>query len=212
MVAFNRMVRRGLRGVWLRGHVPDGPFVWAANHHSWWDPFLAAAVLGAYGRRGSLVMRQDNVLRYGFVRRAGVFGTDAPRQGLRFLEQGRALVVFPEGELRSPGPLGRLARGSAWYARGAGVPLCAVATRVLVRGHEAPEAYLWCTTVDSSGPVSEVTEELARDLSLRLSDMDHEATVADARSPLPGYRRIIAGRRSWDERVDALSRWRSWPS
>jgi 1-acyl-sn-glycerol-3-phosphate acyltransferase len=211
-LAFDRLVRRGLRGVWLRGDLPDGAFVWAANHHSWWDPFLAAVVLGSYGRRASLVMRQDNLLRYGFVRRVGVFGTGAPRQGLRFLAAGRALVVFPEGELRPAGPLGRLARGAAWYAGVADVSLCAVATRVLVRGHEAPEAYLWCTPVPAGGSASEVTAHLAAELGERLSRMDSEAAVADPRHALPGYRQVVAGRRSWDERIDAISRWRPWPS
>jgi len=40
-----RMVRHGLRGVSIRGAMPAGPFVWAANHHSWWDPFVAAATI-----------------------------------------------------------------------------------------------------------------------------------------------------------------------
>jgi 1-acyl-sn-glycerol-3-phosphate acyltransferase len=157
-------------------------------------------------------MRQDNLLRYGFVRRAGVFGTHAPRQGLRFLDQGRAVVVFPEAELRPPGPIGALAPGAAWFARLAHVPLCAVATRVLVRGHEAPEAYLWCVPVDATGSVPEMTDELAVELQQRLSNMDCDATIADPRQPLPGYRQIVSGRRSWDERIDALSRWRPWPS
>ena len=46
---FRVMVRRGLRGVWLHGEVPPGPFIWAANHHSWWDPFVAAVLLRRFG-------------------------------------------------------------------------------------------------------------------------------------------------------------------
>jgi 1-acyl-sn-glycerol-3-phosphate acyltransferase len=205
--AFRRMLRRGLRGVWLRGELPDGPFVWAANHHSWWDPFLAGAILDGVGRSASLVMRQDNLDRFGFVRRVGVFGTAEPRRGLTGLAAGRVLVIFPEQELRPAGPPGPMAAGAAWYACRAGVPLCAVATRVVLRGHDAPEAYLRLSTVDTPGSVRETTARLADRLTHELADLDAWIGAVDPRTPLPGYRLAMPGRRSWDER---LSRTRPW--
>jgi len=209
---FRTMARRGLRGVWLRGELPPGPFVWAANHHTWWDPFLAAVVLDSAGRRGSLLMLQANLERYGFARRLGVFGTGEPRRGFDHLAAGRALVIYPEGELRPPGRLGPLADGAAWYARRAGVPVCAVSTRASLRGHEAPEAYLSVAVVDSSGPVRAVTGRLAAELASQLSDVDDMLAAEDPRRPLPGFRPVLRGRRSHDERIDAVSgrlRWRS---
>src|SRR5690242_12064838 len=104
-VGLDRLVRRNLRGIWLRGGLPDGPFVWAANHHSWWDPFVASMVLDRTDRTACLVMDQDNLVRFRFARRLGAFGTREPRTGLRYLADGRVLVVFPEGRLRPAGPL-----------------------------------------------------------------------------------------------------------
>jgi len=199
---FLSLVRRGLRGVWRRGELPEGPFVWAANHHSWWDPFLASVVLDQAGRTPCLVMLQENLDRYAFTRRLGVFGTGEPRRGLRYLAAGRVLVIFPEGELRPAGPPGPLAGGAAWYAGRAGVPLYAVATRVVLRGHEAPEAYLSFTPTDPSG--------LSACLASGLSDVDALVASSDPRAPLPGYVPVVAGRRSWDERIDTIARWSPW--
>jgi 1-acyl-sn-glycerol-3-phosphate acyltransferase len=209
---FRAMAGRGLRGVWLRGQLPTGPFVWAANHHSWWDPFLADIVLGWAGRRGCLLMLQSNMEQYGFTRRLGAFGSAEPRRGLDHLARGRVLVIYPEGELRAPGRLGPVADGAAWYARRAGVPLCAVATRTLMRGHEAAEAYLSVAAVDPAGPRRAVTGRLAAELAAQLSDMEALAAAGDPREPLPGFRLVLRGRRSRDERIDALAgrvRWRS---
>jgi 1-acyl-sn-glycerol-3-phosphate acyltransferase len=213
---FGAMARRGLRGVWLRGELPAGPFVWAANHHSWWDPFVAEVVLRSAGRRGCLIMQAENLRRFGFARRLGVFGTDEPRRGLDLLAAGRVLVIYPEGELRPAGPLGPIADGAAWYARRADVPLCAVATRGLLRGQEAPEAYLSIATVTVDGPVDgpirDLTRRLGDELGRLLSALDDSNSVEDPRAPLPGYRLVLPGRRSHDERIEALAGWLPWRS
>jgi hypothetical protein len=193
--ACEHVVRRGLRGVWVCGEPPAGPFVWAANHHSWWDPFLAAVVLGQWGRLMAVLMDQGNLERFPVARLLGAFGAAQPRRGLDHLRDGRALVVFPEGQLRPPGPLGPLDRGAAWYARTAGVPLCAVATRVVLRGHQAPEAYLSLSTVDYLG--------LERGLAAQLDELDKAVAGCDPRRPLPAFTRLLDGRRSWDERWPA---------
>jgi Acyltransferase len=208
---FVEMARRGLRGVWVRGELPDGPFVWAATHHSWWDPFLASVLLDRHGRPVSLVMAQENLARYGFLRHLGVFGTAEPRRGLAYLTAGRVLVVFPEGELRGGARLGPLQDGAAWYAGQAGVPLCAVAVRLLMRGHQAAEAYVAHTVVPSAqGRRADVTARLADALAGQLDDIDALNAKSDPREPLPGFRPVLRGRRSWDERIDAMSRWRPW--
>lgn len=204
------MVRRGLRGVWLRGRIPDGRFVWAANHHSWWDPFLASIVLERYGRAPCLIMLQDNLQRYGITRRLGVFGTAELRRGLAYLNEGRVLVIYPEGELRPADQLGDLADGAAWYAERTGATLCAVATRVIARGHQAPEAYVSCVDVDGTGSVHEVTRRLGCTLANELSRVDRLAATVDPRQPLPGYRLLVRGRRSWEERIDMVPWRRQW--
>jgi hypothetical protein len=209
---FVRMVRSGLRGLWVRGTAPPAPFVWAANHHSWWDPFVAAAVLGRRRERASLLMAQENLETYGFARRLGVFGTAEHRRGLTYLAAGRALVLFPEGEMRPPGPLGPFADGASWYAKRAGVPLCAVAAQVVMRGHQAPEAYLSFVDVPTAGPVAVTTARLAQAIGTELLAVAALAERSDPRAPLPGFEPVIRGRRSWDERIDRVSSWPPWAS
>jgi 1-acyl-sn-glycerol-3-phosphate acyltransferase len=206
---FDQLVQRGLRGVWVRGALPPGGFVWAAPHQSWWDPFVAAVVLTGEGRTPSLVMDQDNLGDFAFLRRVGVFGTAELRQGLDHLRAGHALIVFPERDLVPAGPLRELADGAAWLALQAGVPLVAAAVRVAARGHQASEAYVDLADVPlpagrARADVSTATAELARVLGGRLAEVDAAIATADPRQPLPGFTEVVHGKRSMDER---LQRW-----
>jgi 1-acyl-sn-glycerol-3-phosphate acyltransferase len=197
-MGFEQLVRHGLRGVWVRGQLPAGGCVWAANHHSWWDGFLAAAVLRRQRRPAALLMDGDNLTDYRFLTAIGVIPTTRPRQALDSLRDGRVLVVYPEGELRPAGPLGDLAPGAAWLARRAPATLLPVAVRVAARGHQYPEGL-----VDIGAPCA--PDRLARELSRQLAGLDAAIAVADPRQPVPGYQRVVAGRRSWDERIDRWS-------
>ncbi|MBV1850131.1 lysophospholipid acyltransferase family protein [Catellatospora tritici] len=211
-IGFDRMVRHELRGVYLRGGLPVGPFVWAANHHSWWDPFVASAVLHRAGRPACLLMLQENLDRYRFFRHAGVFGTAELGTGLRLLARGRTLVIFPEGELRPAAPPGPLSPGAAWYADRAGLPLLSVAVRVVLRGHDRPEAYVSCTEVPAKGRIAHTTERLTETLAQDLANLDGQLAVADPRTPLAGFRRVVAGRVARDERIDRLTGALPWRS
>ena len=51
LAALRLTVRGGLAGVWVRGRLPAEPVIWAANHHSWWGPFIAGKLLAGAGRR-----------------------------------------------------------------------------------------------------------------------------------------------------------------
>jgi 1-acyl-sn-glycerol-3-phosphate acyltransferase len=211
--ALDLVVHAGLRGVWLRGALPRGPFVWAANHHSWWDPFVAMVLLHRLGRRPSVLMRQENLQRYAFARRLGVFGTGEHRRGPALLRAGRVLVIFPEGGLRPAGQPGTLAQGAAWFALKAGVPLCAVAARVLMRGQQWPEAYVSVAELDRrpGEDSATVTARLARRLADQLADLARLDAGADPRLALPGFTPVVTGRWSWDERIDRVGAWgRRW--
>lgn len=198
-VGFGFMVRRSLRGVWLRGELPPGGFVWAANHHSWWDAFVAAAVLWQQGRELTVMVDPATLLRFRFLRRMGVLATGELRRALAQLRAGRVLVIFPEGVLCPPGPLAPLEPGAAWLAARAQVPLVAVAVRILLRGHQAPEAYL---------EARQVTGALEPALSQQLADLDAALRGSDPRMPLPGFSQLVRGRLSWDERLDWGWSWR----
>ncbi len=194
---FTQLVRRGLRGVWVRGELPPGGVVWAANHHSWWDGFVASAVLHEQHRPVALLMDSDNLRAFGFLRSAGVVSTRQPRQALQMLREGRVLVIFPEGELRSPGPLRPVARGAAWLGLRAPAPVVPVAVRVINRGHQYPEAL-----VDIGAQVD--PEKLPDALAAAVRELDAALLDVDPRLPVSGFRCAVAGRASWDERI---SRW-----
>ena len=189
-----QLVRQGLRGVWVRGNLPPSGAVWAANHHSWWDGFVAASVLRAEHRSAALLMDGDNLTAFGFLRSAGVISARRPRAALQALREGRVLVIFPEGELRPPGPLGVTAPGAAWLGRHAPAAVVPVAVRVISRGQQYAEAL-----VDMAPEVA--PEDLAGALELRLRDLDKLLLDADPRLPVPGFRCAVTGRRSWDERI-----------
>ncbi len=203
LAALRLTVRGGLAGVWVRGRLPAGPVVWAASHHSWWDPFIAAELLTGAGRPMVLLADPANVRQYRFARRIGVVGADELRSALAAVRGGAVLVIYPEGELLPAGPPGPLAPGAAWAAARAPARLCSVAVRVLVRGHQYPEAYVAISEVGAAGPRPEITERLRHQLRVDLADLDQRNARAEPRQPLPGFTRAVRGRRSWDERVDA---------
>lgn len=192
-----QLVRGGLRGVWVRGELPSAGVVWAANHHSWWDGFVAFAVLREQHRTAALLMDEGNLSTFRFLQSVGAISAQRPRQALQVLREGGVLVIFPEGELRPPGPVHPLARGAAWLGHTAPAAVVPVAVRVISRGHQYPEAL-----VDICPEVAPA--DLAATLALRLGELDSALLDADPRLPLPGFRRAVAGRASWDERI---SRW-----
>lgn len=193
-VGFTQLARRGLRGVWVRGTFPDVPFIWTANHHSWWDAFVARAVLQDIDRPASLLMEADNLATYGFLRQVGVIPTVHVRAALRSVREGSTLIIFPEGELRTAGPLGTLAPGAGWLAAHAPAPLVPIAVRIVLRAQQYPEAY-----VDVAAPTD--SNGLTAALAAALQALDADLIHCAAATPIPGFRRVLRGRRSWDERL-----------
>jgi 1-acyl-sn-glycerol-3-phosphate acyltransferase len=211
LAALRLTVRGGLAGVWVRGRLPAGPVVWAANHHSWWDPFIAGELLTGAGHRMVLLADVASLRRYRFARHIGVVGTDELRTALAAMRSGAVLVVYPEGRLLPAGPPAPLAPGAAWSAARAPARLCSVAVRVLMRGRQYPEAYVVFSEVDAAGPLPEVTGRLRERLREDLRGVDCLSAHAEPREPLPGFTCVVRGRRSWDERVDAAHTVLSWP-
>jgi 1-acyl-sn-glycerol-3-phosphate acyltransferase len=209
LAALRITVRSGLAGIWVRGRIPPGPTVLAANHHSWWDPFIAMELVAGARRQAALVMDAGSLRRYRFARRLGALGTDEPRSGLAALRDGAVLVLYPEARLLPAGPPAQLAAGASWFAQRAPARLCSAAVRVLVRGGQYAEACVVLSEVAVTGTRDAVTRRLHDQLRDDLAELDELNTGADPRLPLPGLRCAVRGRRSWDERVDAMRSWRS---
>ncbi|MEP6852452.1 MAG: lysophospholipid acyltransferase family protein [bacterium] len=209
LFGFDRLVLRELRGVWVRGELPTTGAVWMTNHHSWWDVFAAVAVLRReHPGKPGVIMNSDNLATMPFLRAAGALGTHEVRTAVTRVAAGDVMIVFPEGDLRPAGPLGPVRPGADWIARRAGVPVAVVATRVVLRGRQAPEAYLdiepgTATAAAGHGrPSGRSDSEL---LASRLAVLDLELGTADPDVALPGFRRVVAGARSWEERIAGWS-------
>jgi len=196
---FRHTLQRGLRGVWAQGVPPAQACVLASNHHSWWDSYLLPVLFWNRKQPFRIVVGERRLKEFIFFRHLDTVSASRPRDALAALRRGEVLIVFPEGELRPPGPLGPLNKGTVWFADKAGVPVVPVASRVAVRGHEFPEAYLVF-----GQPLVPDLSLLYQSLTQMLNDLDNQIRSAPAEVALPGFELIIAGRKSTHER---MARW-----
>ena len=201
-----RSLRRGLHAVWARGMwetLPAGGAVLAANHHSWWDAYLAWLVQQRLGREVSGMMREAQLETFPFFRRLGVISDREVREALRRLSRGHLLFIFPEGALKQTSEVGTLQRGAAFLAQRAEVPIFPLAIRVVMRGAQQPEAVL--SLGEKLEPdSSELLERVGLELNRLLSDIDHDVATARPEEPLTDYTPWLTGRRSFNERVSRL--------
>ena len=136
------MIRAVARVLWrlevrLEHQFPEPPFVLAANHHSFLDPFLIGAV---YSRPIRFIGLSD---LYGHFRvvdffldayqvipvTRGLVPLRAMRESLRHLQAGGVVGVFPEGTRHDVFDPADALPGAAWLSLRAGVPLVCAAVR-----------------------------------------------------------------------------------
>ena len=194
-----RSLKESLRGVYLRGEAPEGPLVLVLNHHGFFDGHLAW-LLGKLCRKPlSLLVAEENLKGFPVLKLAGALEAGRVREALRRLGRGEWVALFPEGEMRYPGPLGPLREGARWLARKAGVSLLPVALRVVLRGYEHPEAFVWIGKPVPPGEEAGALGELLQALDALLAQT-HPREVPE------GFREVLRGRRSLEERVRPLVR------
>ncbi|MBO6779783.1 MAG: 1-acyl-sn-glycerol-3-phosphate acyltransferase [Rhodothermales bacterium] len=187
-----RALRASFREVRMSGSVPDGPVVLFANHHNYYDGYLAWLVARTVGRSPLVWMEEWD--RFPFFRAMGAlpFPADDPirraatvRHTARALgEPDAALVYFPEGRLHAPdegldafepGPLERLHHV---LGRPSWVPMA-----IRVRWGRTATPVAEVRLGDSGGP------ENARQRLLDTMESSSEASTV-----------ILTGRRGPDER------------
>lgn len=195
-------VRRGLADVYVRGPWPSGG-VLAPNHHSWWDGYLLRELAWQTGQPCTVVMTDEQLRRFPFLRRGGALGVRDLREAVRRAAQGSWVVVFPEGEIRPAGPPTALRPGAAWLARVAGVPLYPVALRLAVRGAERPEAFI--RFGEAASPTA-----LPVALGRLVAELDAELLTSSPDAPPGGYLRVVAGRGSRHDSVSVPARMLTW--
>lgn len=207
-----RKVRSAFRGVWVRGTVPsaDGGLLCYANHSSFWDGFIAHQLAHLSGWDGYAVMEEENLARYPFHAHLGAFSVrrTEPRSALAtvryaakdVLKRPRAAVmIFPEGELHAgqQGPRS-LKRGVEVIARLANCRSVAVAFRYAFLEHELPDVLIEVGTPHEPADLAHYERELKAAWE-RLASADSTA----------GFTQLMAGRRSVQERWDAVRGHRS---
>lgn len=118
-----------------RENIPDGAAIVCPNHTHALDPFF---VVYAFRRRHILrAMAKAELMRVPVIgwllRHAGVFGVDrgaadiaAVKTALRYLKEGRKLLMFPEGTRVSEGESVEAKTGAAMFSTRAGVPILPV--------------------------------------------------------------------------------------
>ena len=192
-----RSLRRGLRGVYVRGAwdaLPPGGVLLAANHQSWWDPYLAWLIGRRLQRPLSGPMLAETVARFPFFRAHGALMATELREALRRLERGELLIVFPEGGIRRVGRVEKLEPGMAFLARHAEQPVYPLACRVVLRGSQHPEAFL---LLGEAVPPAAVEAAL----NALLARLEANLAAADPEAPLPGYTSWLGGASSTHERA-----------
>jgi 1-acyl-sn-glycerol-3-phosphate acyltransferase len=175
--------------------------VLALNHHSFYDGHLAWLLSRRMGRRMSLLVAEENLRAFPVLALAGALEAGQLREALRRLSRGEWVALFPEGVLRYPGPLAPLRPGAAWLAQRAQAPLLPVAARVVLRGFEHPEAFLWAGDPLEPGVG---LEDLARALGGLLGELEALLARTHPREVPEGFREVLKGRRSLEERVRPL--------
>jgi len=194
-----RSLKGSLRGVYLRGEAPTGPLVLVLNHHGFFDGHLVWLLRKLYRKPLSLLVAEENLKGFPVLKLAGALEAGRVREALRRLGRGEWVALFPEGEMRYPGPLGPLREGARWLARKAGVSLLPVALRVVLRGYEHPEAFVWIGKPVPPGEEAGALGELLQALDALLAQT-HPREVPE------GFREVLRGRRSLEERVLPLVR------
>ncbi len=178
-----RSLARDLHGVYAKGDwngLSPGGAVLAANHHSWWDAYLAWFIGQKLRRPLSGLMLPETLGQFPFFRQLGAVPTTELREALRRLQRGELLVVFPEGELRSAGYVEVLQPGLGFLASRAAVPVYPVAIRAVLRGAQRPEVFI--ILGDAVAP-----EEVAGALNGLLAGLGRELAQANPEKPLPGF-------------------------
>lgn len=160
-------------------HLPDPPYILAANHSSEVDPLILGVsvpdhvvfLVSRHLEQLPIVFRLIRAFDPVFVRR-GLADVASVRATLGRLAQGEVVAIYPEGKVVQDSPLGPLHEGLAFIAIRAAVPIVPVAIfgarQMLPLGARWPRSSH--LTVMIGPPLIPRAEEDARSLTARLRD------------------------------------------
>lgn len=208
-----RSLRRGLHGVYSRGRwdtLPESGYIIAANHHSWWDGYLAWLTQQRVAQPLGGMMGEAQLSRFRFFRRMGVLSPKEVREALRRLERGEVLFVFCEGKIRPAGEVREVEAGVAFLAQKANVPVYPLALRTAMRGAQHPEAFVVLgERLEPRADRATLSEALRGSLNTLLGEVEQTLQSIDPEAPPPGFEPWLTGPKSFHERIGWVARlWR----
>jgi len=202
-IYLKRLLKKHFFSVRLLGNVPEPapeqPILLLPNHSTWWDGFFVWQLNEQlFGRPFYLMMLQEQLQRYSFFRKLGVFGIDPanPKGMLSSLDYSVKLLnqlpppiltVFPQGELlpTRQSPLG-YKKGIDWILKRYAGPinLLPLAIRCEFTAEQLPLVFFeFGDVINLSGSDFEGIRWLEEQETHLLKQLDE---------------RIIAGERGWD--------------
>jgi 1-acyl-sn-glycerol-3-phosphate acyltransferase len=212
----------------VRGHFADVrvhleqpvlpvPTIFFATHQSWWDGHLILALCQFLKLEFRVLMLQENLAKYGFLRYAGAFGVNrssvaSVRAALRYsrsqleAEMPRAVLLFPSGEIM--GPFARPIVFESGLASlvlmcqkaGIKVQVCPLAMRLEYGLQARPSAFVRLgTSLDvGASSVSSLTEALSLELTSQADRLHQDLLLGHLESYLPILRGVPSAQQGWD--------------
>lgn len=127
-----------------------GGYIGVANHHSWWDGFVALILHRRENdkRPFSIMMSDRELMRFPYFRMLGAFSVDASsvraaRESIVYAAEearaGAGVWLLPDGILRPPQTPLAFTAGFVHAARRADVPILPMAMRFVFLGRRQPE-------------------------------------------------------------------------
>lgn len=195
--------------------------LWHATHISFWDGYLALQLAKFLQLEFRVMMLEENLKKYSFLRFAGAFGIDrgSPRGALESLRYAasqlqqtrpRALVMFPSGEIGSPHvrPIpfeSGVASLANLVAKDEDLTVCALAIRLEHGVAQKPIAYLRLGTprLVQAGIKTAALSALLQDDLEREANALHQDLLS---GNLSEYQTMLRGASSVPELWDAVRR------
>ncbi len=211
-----RLLKRSFHTIRLRADadlqrsIRSAPLVLCPNHSSWWDALLPLYLARHVFHIDSYAMMEEEQLRrYPFFRRIGVFSVDRGRgrDALRSLEYaagllnapGRALWLYPQGELRPH------AVRPLHFLRGVDLLASAVPDALFVpmaftyefRHEQRPEIFISAGAAIAPSRGESLSAQLEQHVTALLDAMTQDL----ARSDIASFQHILQGRVSKGSRL-----------
>jgi len=204
------LIRRSFARILVRAEAsfPGGGYVAAANHHSWWDGFLALTIHRAFApeRPFNVMMDDEQLRRFPYFRLGGAFSVDARSVRAAYsaiayaascARTGAGLWIFPDGQLHPPLCAPSFSSGFVHAARMAEAPVLPVAMRYLFLGEQRPVAI-----AALGAPIDPHPRTARAAVQERVTELLASLDEDLRRGRLDGrYREILRGRAGIDEIV-----------